>query len=585
MLKKSENKALIACLKTLITAVVFFAVSMPFRELFSVMEVSEMRPASALPPVLGLMLGLPGILGCTLGNLAADIVSGYGAVICVFGFVAQFIYGALPLLMWKLMKRNDVEKVDFFRLNNVKNVIRYIGIILVNSTVMATMLGGIMQFSGISPFFSAATLLFFFNNFVFCMVLGIPIIIFMSFRKLKNVHMGLTLNERFVLMFLSLGVLSSLLLGGFAYAELSRIIDDPLTMWNRIYIYIALNIFVFNLITLVFLWYSEKNITVPVEAVSEIAKSYIGEEGEKEDSQAIAAKCEVLAKNKSETGVLAEAFRTMILDLDTYIDNLMRVTAEKERIGAELDVATKIQANMLPSIFPPFPDHREFDLYATMQPAKEVGGDFYDFFLIDDNTLAVVMADVSGKGVPAALFMVIAKTLIKNNAQSGKTPKEVFETVNNLLCEGNDAGMFVTTFMGYLDIPSGKFNFVNAGHNFPLIKKSGGEYVFLETSPALFLAGMEGMTYIENELSLEPGDVLFLYTDGVTEAMNLQLEEFSDPRLLETANRYKDCLVKELLVNLKKEVVLFANGAEQADDITMLAFEISKGSNNGGMKV
>ena len=272
-----------------------------------------------------------------------------------------------------------------------------------------------------------------------------------------------------------------------------------------------------------------------------------------------------------ELGLLAQTFNKMTADLETSIENYTRERSEKERIGAELSIATKIQASMLPRIFPPFPDRNEFDICASMLPAKEVGGDFYDFFMVDGDKLAVVIADVSCKGVPAALFMVIAKTLIKNNAQKGKTLKEVFETVNNLLCENNDAGMFVTAFMGILDIPTGKFSFVNAGHNAPLIKRADGEYVFLKIKPALILAGFEGTAYREEETDLLPGDVIYLYTDGVTEAMNTENELFSDPRLLETANRYKDCDVKELLESIKKEVDLFANGAEQADDVTMLA--------------
>ncbi|MCL2096718.1 MAG: SpoIIE family protein phosphatase [Oscillospiraceae bacterium] len=276
-------------------------------------------------------------------------------------------------------------------------------------------------------------------------------------------------------------------------------------------------------------------------------------------------------ETRDEIGVLAACFNKMTDDLTEYIANLSRVTAEKERIGAELDVATKIQASMLPSIFPAFPEREEFDIYASMQPAKEVGGDFYDFFMINENTLAIVMADVSGKGVPAALFMVIAKTLIKNNAQYGQTPKEVFETVNNLLCEGNDAGMFVTAVMGYLDISTGKFTFVNAGHNPPLVKKSGGDFEWLKTKPGFILAGMEDMFYAQHEIILDGGDELFLYTDGVTEAVNNENDLFGDPKLLETANNHHGLPLKEFTVTIKREIDKFAEGAEQADDITMLA--------------
>ncbi|MCL2048384.1 MAG: SpoIIE family protein phosphatase [Defluviitaleaceae bacterium] len=275
-------------------------------------------------------------------------------------------------------------------------------------------------------------------------------------------------------------------------------------------------------------------------------------------------------KTGDELEAMACAFNTMIT-------NIKVITAEKERIGAELDVATQIQASMLPSIFPPYPDHDEFDLFASMQPAKEVGGDFYDFFLVDENTLAVVMADVSGKGVPAALFMVIAKTLIKNNAQSGKSPKEVFESVNNILCENNDANMFVTAILGYLDIPTGKFTFVNAGHNPPLLRSGKAGFDWLKTRPGFILAGMEGMSYTQHEVLLQPNDELFLYTDGVTEAMNNEKDLFSDPRLLETANNHLDLHLSEFTNLIKKEIDDFAEGAEQADDITMLSLRYTGG--------
>jgi len=275
-------------------------------------------------------------------------------------------------------------------------------------------------------------------------------------------------------------------------------------------------------------------------------------------------------RSKDEFGTLAAAFNKMTVDLKTSIEQNARERAEKERIGAELSIATQIQANMLPCIFPAFPHRTEFDIYASMEPAKEVGGDFYDFFMVDDNTLAVVIADVSGKGVPAALFMVIAKTLIKNNAQGGKSPKEVFETVNNILCENNEAGMFVTAFMGYLDIPSGKFTYVNAGHNPPLIKKEDGKYEFLKTKSGFVLAGMEDMVYKQQEIAFYPNDELFLYTDGVTEAVNHKYALFGDPRLLETTDKYIDLPPKEFTVSVKREIDKFADGAEQADDITML---------------
>ena len=286
-----------------------------------------------------------------------------------------------------------------------------------------------------------------------------------------------------------------------------------------------------------------------------------------------------IKKTGDEFQVMSENFNRMVIELRLYMEDLAKVTADRERIATELNVATQIQASMLPCIFPAFPEHAEFDIYATMRSAKEVGGDFYDFFLINDRTLGVVMADVSGKGVSAALFMVIAKTLIKNNAHQEKSPKEVFEVVNNLLCENNEAGMFVTAFLGYLDLPTGKFTFVNAGHNPPLIK-IGGKHEWLKTKPDFILAGMEDMFYKQHEIVLSAGDEMILYTDGVTEANNPRQELFGEKRLFSFVSSCGALPLKETIVSLKREIDRFADGAEQADDITVLMLRYNGVKNN-----
>ncbi|MDR3341438.1 MAG: SpoIIE family protein phosphatase [Treponema sp.] len=277
---------------------------------------------------------------------------------------------------------------------------------------------------------------------------------------------------------------------------------------------------------------------------------------------------QLVVKTGDEIEMLANTFNQMIEDIK-------HITAEKERIGVELNVATKIQASMLPSIFPPFPDREEFDIYAEMHPAKEVGGDFYDFFLIGEKTLAVVIADVSGKGVPAALFMVIVKTLIKNQAQMGKSLDEIFYSVNNQLCENNDASMFVTTFMGLFEIDTGKFSYVNGGHNPPVIRQEDGEFTWLKTKPGLVLATMENMKYMVMETTLKEKDILFLYTDGVNEAMNTQEEFFGNQRILDVLNAdgLKNSTIHDYINAMLDAIKVFANGAEQADDITMLMLQ------------
>ena len=273
-----------------------------------------------------------------------------------------------------------------------------------------------------------------------------------------------------------------------------------------------------------------------------------------------------------EIGDLAITFNEMASALKQYITDLTLVTAEKERIGAELNVATQIQADMLPRIFPAFPDRMEFDLFASMAPAKEVGGDFYDFFLIDDDHVGLVMADVSGKGVPAALFMVIAKTLIKNQMLLGKGPAEVLSNVNEQLCEGNEEELFVTVWLAVIEISTGKGLAANAGHEHPAIRRAGGKYelVVYRHSPAV--ATMEGIRFREHPFELYPGDSLFVYTDGVPEATNANNEMFGTDRMLDALNRDPDATSKDLLSTVRKDVDAFVGAAPQFDDITMLGF-------------
>lgn len=242
---------------------------------------------------------------------------------------------------------------------------------------------------------------------------------------------------------------------------------------------------------------------------------------------------------------------------------------------AELDTAADIQANMLPNVFPAFPERNDFDIYATMDPAKEVGGDFYDFFLLDDNHLAIVIGDVSGKGVPAALFMVIAKTLIKNQSQLGLSPGEIFTRVNTMLCDENDSDLFVTSWMGILDLQTGKLTYVCAGHNPPLVLKKDTGYEWLKGKKGFILAGAEGMKYQENETYLTNGEAIFLYTDGVTEASNTSKELYGENRLINWLNNNKELSPTDILNNLRTDIDEFVGNAEQFDDITMLCVKLN----------
>jgi sigma-B regulation protein RsbU (phosphoserine phosphatase) len=270
--------------------------------------------------------------------------------------------------------------------------------------------------------------------------------------------------------------------------------------------------------------------------------------------------------SQDEIGVLAGTFNQMIRDIKT-------INGEKERINGELTAAADIQNSMLPQIFPRFSARQELGLYAKMTPAKEVGGDFYDFFYMDEKgtQIACVIADVSGKGVPAALFMVIAKTLLKIHLLSCIDPAEAMETVNKLLCEDNPQGMFVTVFLCTLDLTTGKTTYANGGHNPPLLSLSGEPYQFMKLERGVPLGMFRDSRYRYCEMNLQAGDKLYLYTDGVNEAMNNAQEQFGNDRLLEKANAYRDLPSAEFDEAIRREIGLFVQKAEQSDDITTLA--------------
>lgn len=277
-------------------------------------------------------------------------------------------------------------------------------------------------------------------------------------------------------------------------------------------------------------------------------------------------------KTKDEIQMLSESLLTMELSINDYIKNITEITAEKERIGAELDIATGIQASMLPSDFGTYDFLKEFDLYATMHPAKEVGGDFYDFFLTDATHVALVMADVSGKGVPAALFMAKGKTAIKTRAMMGGDPADILTDVNDQMCEGNEAELFVTVWLAIIDLKTGKGRAANAGHEHPALRHKDGTFELIKYRHSPAVATMEGMIFKDHEFELLPGDTLFVYTDGVTEATDAHDELFGEERLTDALNVDPNAIPKDLLHNVRAGIDAFVGEAPQFDDITMLGF-------------
>ncbi len=293
------------------------------------------------------------------------------------------------------------------------------------------------------------------------------------------------------------------------------------------------------------------------------------------DSRTIAPELSLIS-SYDEIGQLAEDVSDMAMEIDDYVGKIRSITAEKERISTELSLATRIQADMLPNIYPAFPDRPEFDIYASMDPAREVGGDFYDFFLTDEDHLCIVMADVSGKGVPAALFMMASKIILANNAMMGKNPARILADTNAAICSNNREEMFVTVWLGILEISTGRLTAASAGHEYPVLKRGGGDFELYQDKHGLVIGALETARYREYQLQMEDGDKLFVYTDGVPEATDAGNSMFGTDRMLEALNEAGDGSPQQILAHVRKKVDDFVQGSEQFDDLTMLCLEYRK---------
>ena len=313
--------------------------------------------------------------------------------------------------------------------------------------------------------------------------------------------------------------------------------------------------------------YLYKKAIKPAQKVKEGVQAYM----EDKDSEAVCEKMRTV-KTKNEIGVLANSFSDLATEINRYTAEIMHLTDEKARISAELDLATRIQADMLPSIFPAFPARKEFDLYASMTPAKEVGGDFYDFFIIDSDHLGLVIADVSGKGIPAAMFMMVSKNIVANNAMLGKSPAQILHDANNAIIQNNNECMFVTVWIGILEISTGTLRAANGGHEYPILKR-GDQFELYKEPHGCPLGFMDDSEYEEYVIEMKPGDKLFVYTDGVPEATAADQQMFGTDRTLEVLNRDVSASPKQMLEHIKEGVDAFVKDAEQFDDLTMLALE------------
>ena len=329
------------------------------------------------------------------------------------------------------------------------------------------------------------------------------------------------------------------------------------------------------ILAVILTWHLQRTVVKPINSLTEAAEKYMRHEYDEETGASYFSDLDISTGDEIEH--LGDTMSKMENDMRGYLSNLAQVTAEKERIGTELNLATQIQNSMLPTFFPPFPDRTEFDLFADMKPAKEVGGDFYDFFLLDHDHLALVIADVSGKGVPAALFMMASKIMINNRAMMGGTPKDILSFANRQICANNTLDMFITVWIGILEISTGTITASSAGHEYPIICKNNGKFELYKDPHGFVIGGYDEMKYRDYEIHLDPGDTLFIYTDGVTEATNEDNTLFGTERLLDTLNEVRTGSSRDILNHVHESISNFVLDAPQFDDITMLSLRYNGG--------
>ena len=562
---------------TSLSCIIFTVLGEPFRIFLRLSEVTEVRPVCALPLLFGISFGFWGTFGCALGNIICDILSGYSPFIIFMGFLFQLAYAWPPVLLWNHWRRFEDNK---FRLNRVYKIFQFLLLVLMASIIISFLVWTLMHFLFGTPILGLGWANTFFNQMIFITIIGIPFLICSSLCKQKkdhktdkNPYLLFSLNEKFILYFLGFSIVISIVASITAYFVFyPKYAGMPMNLWSYTFFACGMALIFSLLPSLLFLYYMERNVTKPLEHISHAAKDFGKEHSIHTEIAKIIRRCSKYLYFSSEIGYLARSYNTMANELGNYVENLTRISAEEEKNKTQLRIAASIQLGAMPNLI----EVPGIELYAKMEPALEVGGDFYDFFMQDQKHLAIVIADVSGKGVPAALFMMIAKIILKKNLKNGMSPADAFTATNSELCEINPEEMFVTCYCGILDLDTFKFTFANAGHEKPAICKKDGKFEFGKSVSGFVLGGMEGIKYKNQEYQFAKGDTFFIYTDGIPEAMSPLQEEFGDERLLQALNASKNKSLKELCNDMRKSVAEFNGTAPQFDDLTMIGFRINE---------
>ena len=632
---KKYNKPLIVG----ITCVVFFGLTLLFKNILNLSTFTEVRPTGFMVSICGLLFGFYGAVGCAMGNLLTDLVGGINPLISLISVFVQFTTSYMVYVFW--YGKYKLNKGTYPSLEKVDNVIKYGVTVLISSLYCAFMVGFLIDIFGFKDLFNNTAITVFFNQFIFGILFGLPCLSLLNKTKLpfvyprkskfknkksrliisnilmvtslvlfivlliskfyfddtlKIVYYALvvivtislfvrplhcsnhssvskenrkffSLNEKLIFGFTVFGVIIVTALGFASYFDLQQHSISLAAQWNRIYTVMSGTTFLYFTIAILFLKYLEKTVTLPIINMSKVISKYSNDNYRKSSKQIIKC-CNEYKENKGEISQMATAINSMIKDIGDYTSEIKVRTAEKERVRSELNVASKIQLGIVPHNYSDF-DKFGIDIYSYMSPAKVVGGDFYDFFVTKDNKIAFLIGDVSGKGIPSALFMAMSKLLLNMYILGGNSPAQALNKVNKYLCEHNDADMFFTGFVGIYDPSNGNIVFANAGHNPPVIKK-GNEVTLLETSHGFMVGSLDIIKYKDESISLNDDDKLILYTDGITEANNINKEFYGEDRLVEVILKGKNLNSKDTVKVIKNSVNDFAKNTEQFDDMTLL---------------
>ena len=589
-----------------------FTVELIFNYLFEVQHIGGyyIYADIALGPIFGLMFGPMGALGFALGTLVGELVEGIGLPAPFIDFIITFFISALTYRLWYTTFNRG--KKDTPRFNSTYNIIKFLSItILISIVYFSFLVISFSLFHNLNYSYSISDVNFnvpyMLNIITFTIIFGLLLISSFNILKIplqtpKKRISKININQNYLLAILLICT------GYFLFKELIMniksvrhfftfvtIITSILLYFNtfdvkveptyvpkidpsyQILIILSFTSVFILLVSLIYIRFVEKTITNPLYDMINTADNYFKTKNKVESVY----KLKKYITNDDSIGLLANSFVTLYDKIRTNLNQLQITTSEKEKFKTEFDVASQMQSNMLPKNFDELTKNESFEIYAYMKPASEVGGDFYDYFKIDEDHVYFVIGDVSGKGIPSTLFMVKTMYLIENHTKFNEDLSQVIEKVNNLAYERNDEELFVTIWLGKLNLKTGKLSYVNAGHNQPLIKQDSNNFEYMKTHPNLVLGGMEGIQYNEHEINLNAGDMIFLYTDGVTEANDNYNGFYGENRLKETINENKNKKLNDIINEITKDIDKFCNNSEQYDDITMLIIKYNGWVENG----